>query len=94
MKSRGNLLVYHGKHSDHYWLVDTEARYDAAMVSLFQLLDEFGCYEGLSNKKFLEALAKARAGDIKYVKAIFESHNGYEYESWEIENAEDATERG
>ena len=29
----GNLLVYHGKHSDHYWLIDTPARHDAAMVA-------------------------------------------------------------
>lgn len=90
----GNLLVYHGKHSDHYWLIDTPARHDAAMVALFQLLDEFGCYHSIDNKKCLEALAVARSGNLKFIKAILESHNGYEYESWDIEYAEDATERG
>jgi hypothetical protein len=38
-------------------------------------------------------LLAARGGELKYIKDILESHNGYEYESWDIEKAEDATER-
>ena len=89
----GNLLVYHGKHGDHYWLIDTPARHDAARVALFQLLDEYGVYFGINNAKFNQALELACGGDLKFIRAILESHNGYEYESWDIEYAEDATER-
>ncbi len=88
----GNLLVYHGKHSDCYWLVDTQARYDAAMVALFNLLDEYGYYRSKVDR-FNVILLAARGGELKYIKDILESHNGYEYESWDIEKAEDATER-
>ena len=87
----GNLLVYHGKHGDHYWLVDTPERYDAALKAMFDFMDEMGYYRdaGARNNAILAA---ARGGDMQYIKGIVESHNGYEYESWDIETAADATE--
>ena len=82
-----DVLVYHGKHGDEYWLVDTPARRDAAFRALFKMLDDFHCYAG-GGAKFREMLGKASNGDTQCVKAILESRFGYEYEGWDIVQAE------
>jgi hypothetical protein len=80
------ILVYHGKHADSFWIVDTPARMKGAMKALFKLLDEDGCYyEGDVKESWLTA---ARRGEMPYVLAILESRNGYEYECWSVEDAE------
>jgi len=86
-----NLLVYHGKHSDHYWLIDTPARHDAAMVALFNLMDEYGYYRNLGARNNA-ILSAARGGDLKYIKHLLNACASHEYQSWEIETAKDATE--
>lgn len=80
------ILIYHGKHGKQYWVVDTPARMDGAMRALFQQLDDWHCY--LDPLEADEWLTAARAGDIRCIKAILESHNGYEYETWEIDFAD------
>lgn len=79
-----NVLVYHGKHGDEYWLVDTPERLQTAMRQLFQMLDEWHCYENSE-----EGVAAARAGDAKAIKWILMRHAGYEYEGWDIIEATD-----
>jgi len=78
------ILVYHGKHGDQYWLVDTPERLAAAMRALFADLDDWGCYVD----EPADLLAAARGGDMRAVKRILESRNGCEYEGWDIEDAE------
>ena len=39
------ILIYHGKHGDDYYLVDTPERLEAALQRLFQQLDDWGCYD-------------------------------------------------
>jgi GTP cyclohydrolase I len=82
-----DILIYHGKHGDQFWLVDTPARMNAAMRSLFKQLDDMRCYKS-ENTRFNEMLALARNGGVCCIKAILESRCGYEYESWDIEAAE------
>ena len=79
------VLIYHGKHGDQLWLIDTPARKVGAMKALFKQLDEDGCYEDDVDADWLTA---ARQGSYSAVKRILESRNGWEYESWEIEIAE------
>jgi hypothetical protein len=83
LRPGADILVYKGKHGRSYWLIDTPARRDAAFRSLFNLLDEYGCYEDDET-----SLSEARAGDDNAVRSLLERHNGYEYEEWDIEFAE------
>jgi hypothetical protein len=76
------ILVYHGKHGDEYYRVDTPERIDAALRQLFTQLDEDGCYED-------EDVSKARAGDIGAIRQLLGSRQDCEYESWDIEEAID-----
>lgn len=87
MNKYANILIYHGKYGDQYWLVDTPARREAAMRALFNLMDGMGMYDD-ENERFQTTLAAARGCDAVAIKAILESRNGYEYEQWDIEHAE------
>jgi hypothetical protein len=78
------ILIYHGKYGDEYWLADTPERLNAALQQLFQRLDEWHCYEDDE-----EGLAEARAGNPKAIRWILDRHNGYEYEGWDLEEATD-----
>jgi len=79
-----SVLVYHGKHSDEYYLVDTPARLEAAQRRLFEQLDQWGCY----TDEDANHLAMARSGNIRAIRGILQSRTCYEYEGWEIEEAE------
>lgn len=83
-----NILIYRGKYGDEYYLVDTPERLDAALRQLFKQLDDSGCYQD-GSARACDMLTKARAGDIRYIKAILDSRNGYEYEDWDIIQATD-----
>jgi hypothetical protein len=85
MSKSVDILIYHGKHGDQYWLVDTPARMNLAMKALFQQLDDMGCYE--EDVRF-DVLDNARRGGMQCIKAILESRCGYEYESWDTDIAE------
>jgi hypothetical protein len=80
-----DILVYHGKIAEQFWLVDTPARRDKAMQALFKQLDNWGVYHAAGDVRYL---AHARDGNIRAIKGLLEAHNGYEYESWDIEHAE------
>lgn len=69
------ILIYHGRHGDKYWLADTSERLEAAMRKLFAQFDEWGCYEGDEN-----GIAKARAGDLRVIKCILQRRQDREYE--------------
>lgn len=77
-----DILVYHGKHADEYWLVDTPERLEAAQRKLFAQLDEWGCYGDEE-----EHVAAARAGDIQAIRWVLDIHNRDEYEGWDIVQA-------
>jgi hypothetical protein len=79
-----SILVYHGKHSNEHYLVDTPARLEAAQRRLFEQLDQWGCYE--DNE---EDVTEARAGDIRAIRWLLDRHSGYEYEGWDIREAID-----
>jgi GTP cyclohydrolase I len=78
------ILIYHGKHGDEYWLADTPERLEAAMNELFARLDNWGCYEHDE-----ENVAEARDGDIEATNRVLTRHRDYEYEGWELEEAVD-----
>ena len=78
------ILIYHGKYGDEYWLADTPERLEAAQRKLFAQLDEWGCYGDDE-----EHIAEARAGDIRATCWLLETHRSGEYESWDIEEAID-----
>jgi hypothetical protein len=84
MKSGAQILIYHGKHNDEYWLVDTPERMEAAQRKLFKMLDEWGCYE-----EGEDHLIEARSGNVKAIHWILSIHQQYEYEGWDIEEAFD-----
>jgi hypothetical protein len=88
MVKQNNVLVYHGKHGDEYWIVDTPGRVVGAVKALFKLLDDMGCYEESGNQRFNRLLAEARSENLPCIQAILESRNGYEYESWDLVRAE------
>lgn len=79
-----DILVYHGKHSDEYYLVDTPKRLEAAQRRLFEQLDQWGYYED----EDIRHLTAARDGDIQAICGILQSRTHCEYEEWEIEEAE------
>jgi hypothetical protein len=83
-KPGAQILIYHGKYGDEYWLVDTPARLEAAQRNLFSRLDEWHCYEDDE-----EHITQARAGDIKAIRWMLDTHQTYEYERWNIEEAFD-----
>jgi hypothetical protein len=72
------ILVYHGKHGDDHYLVDTPERLEAAKRRLFKQLDEWGCYEQE------EGVTEAREGDYHAICWLLDRHKGYEYEGWDI----------
>ncbi len=78
-----NILIYHGKHGDEYWLADTPERFRAAMRKLFTMLDEMGCYEDDPG------LEQARNGDHRFICHILQARNRYEYEGWDLEEVSD-----
>ena len=78
------ILIYHGKYGDEYWLADTPERLEAAMRKLFARLDEWGCYEDDE-----EGITKARAGDIRAIKWILQRGQDCEYEGWDLDEAID-----
>ena len=78
------ILIYHGKYGNEYWLADTPERLNAALQQLFQRLDEWHCYEDDE-----EGLAAARAGNPKAIRWILDRHSGGEYEGWDLEEAID-----
>ncbi len=77
-----NILIYHGKHGDEYWLADTPERFRAAMRKLFTMLDEDGCYEG-------ENVEQARSGDHRFICHLLQSRKDCEYEGWDLEEVSD-----
>lgn len=81
------ILIYHGKHGDQYWLADTPERLEAALRRLFTELDELGCYAEDEFRSL--TLAKAREGDARSIRHILEDHKGCEYEDWDLEEAYD-----
>ncbi len=80
------ILIYHGKHGDEYWLADTDKQVNAAMRKLFTRLDEWGCY--VEDKTHSLTLAKAREGDPRCIRHILESRRDCEYEGWDLEEAD------
>ena len=78
------ILIYHGKYGDEYWLADTPERLEAAMRKLFARLDEWHCYEDDE-----EGIAEARAGNIRAIKWVLQRRQDYEYEGWDLEEAID-----
>ncbi len=82
------ILVYHGKHGDEYWLADTPEREAAAYLALFKLLDEWHCYEDYDEP----VIAEARAGNWKTARSILRGRCDYEYEGWHLEVATDPCE--
>jgi len=83
------ILVYHGKHGDEYYLVDTPERMDAALRTLFTQLDEDGCYGDKDEDEDAALIRLARAGDIRIIRRLLNHHRDWEYEGWDIEAAID-----
>jgi len=81
-----DILVYHGKHGDDYYLVDAPERLEAAQRQLFKQLDDWHCYDSDE-----EGVPEARAGDYRAIRWLLDRHNGYEYEGWDIVQATDPT---
>lgn len=76
------ILIHHGKHGDSYWLADTATRAAQARQTLFEILDEQGCYEDDEDG----LLEKAHAGDTFAIETILENRRGHEYEDWDYEH--------
>lgn len=81
------ILIYHGKHGDQYWLADTSERLDAAMRKLFTELDELGGYAEDEIRSL--TLEKAREGDARSIRHVLESRKSREYETWDLGEAVD-----
>jgi hypothetical protein len=79
-----NILVYHGKHGDQYWLIDSRRRRNGAFQALFNQLDQCGYYADEDP----EQLALARSGNTQAIAGILHSRQCCEYETWEIEYAD------
>jgi hypothetical protein len=80
------ILIYHGKHGDEYWLADTPEQQHAAKRKLFEMFDEWGCFEDEPESIALES---ARNGDAFFIGQFVESQKGYEYGDWDIEEVSD-----
>lgn len=78
-----NILIYHGKHGNQYWVVDTEARLAHAEWELFQVLDDLGCYDDAEAEE-AHWVTAARSGSSWCARKLFDAHNSREYECWEI----------
>ena len=80
------ILVYHGKHGDEYYLADTPERLTAAKAELFTMLDGQGCYDDNTPH-----IAQAREGDPQAIAHILGTRRHCEYEAWGLAEATDAT---
>ena len=81
------ILIYYGKHGNQYWMADTAQRLDGAKRRLFDQLDEMHCYDEAENCN-AAMLRAAREGDINIIRQLLNAHNGDEYETWDIVEAE------
>jgi len=77
------ILIYHGKHGDEYWLANTREQLNAARRKVFDMLDEWGCYE--EDEAGSIALESARNGDAYFIQQFLDSHKNGEYEGWDLE---------
>lgn len=80
------ILVYHGKHGDEYYLADTPERLAAAKAELFTMLDGQGCYDDNT-----PGINRARDGDPHAIARILCTRRHCEYEAWGLAAATDAT---
>jgi len=81
------IMVYHGKHEKVYWLADSKERLEAAFRKLFEILDDFCCYDD-----DVPEIAAARSGDIKAIAKILHDRKDCEYEGWDFIRADDPLE--
>lgn len=73
------ILIYHGRGGDIYWLADTSFHRTCARKALFNYLDHMGCYDSRAGTMFDEA----RKGNATAVTMVLEKYRGFEYESWD-----------
>lgn len=77
------VLLYKSKHDYTLWDASTPQDKKLALKSLFEQLDEFGCYDGLTGKQYLLYI-RAKKGNDQAIRELLESRKHCEYEWWAI----------